>query len=212
MLKIQDNSRQIPNVKQYTSHGLYHDLLYGYLQSISHWDGVVGHKRYVWKNAINFSQIAKIIGVSRQTVSKKFHFLLNGDQNMPPLLQLNQDGTRYQLINLQKSIAMLVAEDTLELLLNTLKQDVISVYVYLLNRYIASFENSFQFTIPELRLVTGYKPGNRHNDKFRHILFVLQKIGLLKYELRDEFDQSEGIKKCYYVTWMTNHVDIQMPC
>ena len=47
MQKVIDNSRQIPKLKEFMASANYYDTLYGYLQAMSHWDGITGHPRYV---------------------------------------------------------------------------------------------------------------------------------------------------------------------
>ena len=102
---------------------------------------------------------------------------------MSPLIQLNEDGTKYELVYLTGNLAMLVPDETLKILVSTLNENTISVYVYLLNRYIANGENSYKFSYTELKTAIGL--GNKshgNNYQIRAILFVLSKLGLLKYK------------------------------
>lgn len=78
-VKILDNSRQVPKVKEYTADQRYCDYLYGYLQRMSCWDGVIGHPRYIWKKSVNFSKIGKDLGKTRQTIAKKFKMMVEGE-------------------------------------------------------------------------------------------------------------------------------------
>lgn len=209
-LKKPENARQIPKTKKYTANKDYYDYLFGYLQSISHWDGGLTSNRYIYKSSINFSTISKICGKSRQTISKKFKAILEGtEQNeksgVPPLIRQVCD--RYEIIAIEPNLAMLVPQDTLQLLLDTVKDDVISIYVYLFNRYFASGQNSFQITFPELRAVVGAGVKNRDNDKFNNILRILQKIGLLKYQQTMEKEISGQIKTHTRIVWMTNYIE-----
>ena len=210
-MKILENSRQIPKVRKYMSNKKYCDYLYGYLQTISHWDGIIGHPRYVYKDAINFTRIAEDLDKTRQTISKKFKAMIEGDvQNeVSPLIQLSQDGTKYELIYLTGNLAMLVPDETLKILVSTLSENTISVYVYLLNRYIANGENSFKFTYAELKTAIGLgSKSHGNNYQIRAILFVLFKLGLLKY--KEEFLKTQHglIKTENYITWMTNKINI----
>lgn len=207
MERIQNNSRQIPKSKDYISHQLYNDYLYGYLQSISKWDGWVGHNRYVYKSSINFTAMAQILGRTRQTISKRFKFLLTGDDNIAPLIKYNQEKKVYQLLSIKQNLAMLVPQDTLQLLLDTVQEDVISTYVYLYNRYYAGYQQEFQFTFAELRAILGKGVKNRQNDKYNNILRLLQKIGLLEYEKITVKEDDGSIKTKMKVTKMTNHID-----
>ena len=209
-MKIINNSRQIPKQKNYLSNAKYCDYLYSYLQAISSWDGIVGHPRYVYKKVVNFSRIAKDLNKSRQTISKKFNAMLQGDEEngVMPLIKLSQDGTKYELIFLAGNLAMLVPDGTLKVLVSTLKENAISIYVYLLNRYIANGDRKFQFSYSELKNVIGISSAsNGNNYIISSILFVLSKIDLLKTEQRTIVNQ-QGRTVCQnWVIWMTNDID-----
>lgn len=207
MQRTKDNSRQIPKTKDYMAHKQYNDYLYGYLQSISKWDGRVGHNRYVYKSSINFTAMAKMLGKSRQTVSRKFKFLLEGDENTAPLIKYDQQKKVYELLAIKQNLAMLVPQDTLQLLLDTVQQDVISTYVYLYNRYYANYQQEFYFSFIELRTVLGKGIETRQNDKYNNILRLLQKIGLLEYEKITVKNQTGQIKTKIVVKKMTNYID-----
>lgn len=210
-MQILENSRQIPKTKEYMSNKKYCDYLYGYLQTISHWDGILGHPRYVYKNVINFSRMAQDLDKTRQTVSKKFKAMLEGDpqHDVMPLIQLNEDGTKYELVYLTGNLAMLVPDETLKVLVSALNDNAISIYVYLLNRYIANGEQEFRFTYAELKTAVGL--GNKshgNNYQVRAILFVLYKLGLLTYKEKTVETDKGLIKTQNYITWMTNDIDI----
>ena len=80
---------------------------------------------------------------------------------------------------------MLVPDGTLKVLVSTLKENAISIYVYLLNRYIANGDRKFQFSYSELKNVIGISSAsNGNNYIISSILFVLSKIDLLKTEQR----------------------------
>ena len=116
-LNIQRDSRQIPKVKQFLSKKKYCDSLYAYLQSISHWDGK--GQRYVYKKDVNFTDLAEMFGTTRQTISKKFKFLLEGQEDSVPLIRYDQKNKRYYLIQLDRQLAALVPRSTLIVLVST---------------------------------------------------------------------------------------------
>lgn len=210
-MQILDNSRQVPKVKDYMSSAKYCDYLYGYLQAMSRWDGIIGHPRYIYKKSINFSRIAADLGKTRQTISKKFKMMMEGDQknDLPPLII--DKGDIYQLIYLEGNLAMLVPESTLKILVATLQQNTISTYVYLLNRYIANRYQSYQFTFKELKAAIGIATNsNGNNYIISSILFVLAKIGLLTYDSKVGVNQNGKIVSRQRITWMTNKIDINM--
>ena len=209
-MRILDNSRQIPKDKNYIANSNYCDYLYGYLQAMSSWDGIVGHPRYVFKKSINYSRIANDLGKSRQTISKKFKQMIDGDieNNMKPLIRLSQDGDKYELIYLEGNLAMLVPQTTLQVLVSTLNENSISLYVYLLNRYLANASREYQFSYPELKNAIGI--GNKshgNNSTISSILFILKKIGLLDYRERKMITENGLVKSEHYITWMTNEIE-----
>ena len=82
---------------------------------------------------------------------------------------------------------MLVPYGTLQVLTSTVTENVISIFVYLLNRYFASVEKGFRYTIDELKSVIGLSTNTRSNNYIiSSILLLLSKLGLLKYEKRVE--------------------------
>lgn len=210
MLQIADNSRQIPKDKIYLKNTTYHDYLYGYLQSKAHWDGVVGHPRVVPKKEVNFSQIASEFNKTRQTVSKHFRSMLEGtkqneEKHLPPLIR--QKGSYYQLILLEAKLAMLVPQSTLQVLLSCLKENVISMYVYLFNRYYANQSREFMFTLEQVKAGIGVGPKSHNNNEgIVSILYVLQKLGLLKYQLRKRKTINGKYVTEYWIIWMTNEL------
>ena len=128
MLKIQPNSRQVPKSKNICSNKKYYDILYAYLQCISESDKE-SNKRYFHKKDINFSKLGEIFNLSRQTVSTKFKNL----KELGLVEEVNKD--TYQLIELSADIASLVPYNTLKLITDTLSENSISTYIYLLNCY-----------------------------------------------------------------------------
>lgn len=209
-MRIVDNSRQIPKTKNYIANSNYCDYLYGYLQAMSNWDGVIGHPRYVYKKSINYSRIAADLNKSRQTISKKFKLMIEGDaeNGMLPLIRLSEDGQRYQLIYLEGNLAMLVPQNTLQVLVSALSENSISLYVYLLNRYIANKENKFQFSFTQLKNAVGLCANSHgNNGAIVSILFVLKRIGLLDYKEVKMVAETGLIRTEHYVMWMTNVID-----
>jgi len=64
--------------------------------------------------------------------------MLEGEPDSVALIRKEKDC--YILLPIEKSLAMLVPYGTLQVLVSTVTENVISVYVYLLNRYLASQE------------------------------------------------------------------------
>ena len=59
--------------------------------------------------------------MSRQTISKKFKAMLQGEQDALPLIRYDEKEKKYYLIDLGKSIATLVEHNTLQILVSCLQ-------------------------------------------------------------------------------------------
>ena len=199
--------RQIPKTKEYCANKEYYDILYGYLQQQSQWEQKKNNnRRYVDKSLINFSQLGRQLGISRQTASKKFKNLINLG------LIIDEPGDKYYLTPLSADIASLIPNPTLKLITDTLNEYSISVYVYLLMRYIANNEEIFQFKLSDIKKHIGICSTTRSNDEIiTNILFVLQKIGLIKYHLttlQQENVDYKDVKTIYQLDYLTNYIEI----
>lgn len=199
--------RQIPKTKEYCANKEYYDILYGYLQQQSQWEQKKNNnRRYVNKKLINFSQLGRQLGISRQTVSNKFKKLIKLG------LVIDEPGDKYYLTPLSADIASLIPNPTLKLITDTLNEYSISVYVYLLMRYIANNEEMFQFKLSDVKKHIGICSTTRSNDEIiTNILFVLQKIGLIKYRLttlQQENVDYKDVKTIYQLDYLTNYIEI----
>lgn len=199
--------RQIPKTKEYCANKEYYDILYGYLQQQSQWEQKKNNnRRYVDKSLINYSQLGRQLGISRQTASKKFKNLINLG------LIIDEPGDKYYLTPLSADIASLIPNPTLKLITDTLNEYSISVYVYLLMRYIANNEEIFQFKLSDVKKHIGICSTTRSNDEIiTNILFVLQKIGLIKYHLttlQQENVDYKDVKTIYQLDYLTNYIEI----
>lgn len=206
-MQIEKNSRQVPKAPEFLANKKYCDILYCYFQTISSWDEVEGHPRYFSKKEKNFSKIGDALGLSRQTVSSKFAAL-----EQMGLVKEDKLNNRYELLILAEDIASLIPAETVRILVNTMNENTISVYVYLLNRYYATICNDkkeFMFTKEQLKAVIGISATTRSNDYIiDDKLNVLKKLGLLEYESRDEKDKITGdVKSHLYVTNMRNKIE-----
>lgn len=191
---IAANSRQVPKVKTICADKKYYDILYSYLQCISNYNETTKVRSFS-KKAINFSKLGEQFGLSRQTVSTKF-------KNLKELGLVNELANGdYELRILEKELAFLVPYDTLKLITDALSENSVSTYVYLLNRYWANEGKPFQFTLEQIKSHIGICTTTRSNDNvITNILFVLEKIGLIKYSLttiQQETDSFQNIKTVY---------------
>lgn len=174
MLKIQNNSRQIPSIEKYTADKKYNDLLYGVLQEMSYLED---KNRYVNKKDINFTSLSGRINLSRQTTSSKFKNLI-----ALGLIEYIEEEQRYKLNYLDKTLCSLVPYDTLRAINNTLSQNAISIFVYLLKRYIANGEKEYIVTMGQMKKFIGIAVSTSSNNCIiADILNILSLIGLVEY-------------------------------
>lgn len=198
------NSRQIPSTRKICADKKFYDILYAYLQCISTREDEESARTFE-KKEINFTKLAKIFNLSRQTVSAKF-------KNLKELGLIREvDDQHYEIMTLDNEIALLIPYPVLKLITDTLSENSVSVYVYLFNRYYANNDNSYQFTLEQIKKHIGICTTTRSNDEIiTNILFVLQKLGLIKYSLRalkQENDNFDNIKTIYQLDWLTKDLD-----
>lgn len=205
-MQIKTNSRQIPDNKIICADKKYYDILYGYLQQVSESETINGAIiRFVPTKQVSFTELSKILNLSRQTVSTKMKNL-----EKLGLVIKNESKKRYELVVLDPNMAALIPYPTLKLLVDALSENSISTYVYLLNRYVANKEKPFQFTLAQIKSAIGISTSTRSNDNtVTNILYVLEKIGLIKYSLttQTQKDEFENIKTIYQIDWMTNDLE-----
>ena len=84
------------------------------------------------KKDINFSKLGDMFNLSRQTVSTKFKNL----KELGLVVELDKD--TFRLVELSSDLASLVPYSTLKLITDTLSENAISTYIYLLNCYYAN--------------------------------------------------------------------------
>ena len=199
MLQIEANSRQVPSVETYTADKKYCDLLYGILQEMSYMEKIGETAvRYVNKSDITFEKLADRIGLKRAATSKKFKYLIEIG-----LIEYIEDEKRYKLNYLDKSVSSLIPYETLRKLNNSLNHNSISLFVYLLKRYIANGEKEYPVTMAQMKKFIGIAyTTTSNNEVINDILHILQLIGLVEYELRME----EENKTVIYVTKVNNKV------
>lgn len=186
-MNIQANSRQIPSVISYTSDNKYNDLLYSVLQQKSYHEVINGvSTRYVDKKDVVFSKLCHLVDLSRQKTSQKFNNLIEkGLVQEDP----NPKMKRYILNELDTTVASLVPLETLRKINNALSQHAISLFVYLMNRYIANGEKQFIATMNQMKDFIGVATGTTSNNNIiTDILEILKLIGLVEW--RYQWDEN----------------------
>lgn len=201
---IKENTdRQVPKTKKHLANKQYYDILYGYLQSISDVRNTKDpsvKQRVFYKKDINFSKLGEHFNLTRQTVATKFKNLIA----MGLIEQIDKD--TYELTRLSNTEGFLIPYPTLKILCDTLSENSISTYTYLYNRYYANNCQPFVFTLAQVKGNIGVSDKTRSNDDIiTNILFILQKIGLLKYSMTTSVQENDfkNVKTIYQIDWMT---------
>jgi len=192
------NRRQVPKVKDYLSVKKYCDVLYCYLQVISYFNEET-KERYILKKDIKFTKIGDDLGMSRQTASTKFN-------NLKSLGLIIEKEGKYILVNLDKEVAELVPFSTLRILTNTVKENVISTYIYLLVRYRAEKQEPFIFTFEQIKKYIGIGTSRGTDYIISDILLLLSKLDLIKYTMTVE-NVNGGAKSIYRIDSMNNKIE-----
>lgn len=207
VLEIQSNSRQIPKTTEICASKKYYDVLYAYFQCASERDERLdpsGKKRFFTKKSVNFSKLAEVFGLSRQTLSTRFKNL----KELGLIIECDKDKDYYELVVLEDKAASLIKYDVLKVITDTLNENSVSTYVYLFNLYYANGCKPVQFTLEQIKRKIGICTTTRSNDDIiTNILFVLQKIGLIEYQLtqvKQDTDSFQNIKTIYELKEVKN--------
>ena len=190
-MKIEKNSRQVPKVKEITAEKYYSDVLYSHLQVIS--ERVADQpERFVPAARINYSTLGKELGISRQTIARRFTKLIELN------LIYKQENGDYILAPLPRDTAFLIPHETLRRLVNALSDNAINVYIYLINRYFANEGQPFTFSITGLKDFCGLSTKvSTNNYIITDILEILKKLNLIDYKHETKRDE----KGQYHTTY-----------
>lgn len=195
-MEIQSNSRQVPKIKEIVAEKYYSDILYSHLQVVSF--RTENGDRAFSKSIANFSNLGHELNLTRQTISKRFKKLeeLN-------LIKFDEKQNVYVLTRLTPKEAFLVPQETLRKLVNGLNANSITIYVYLINRYIANNETRYEFSLTGLKDLCGLGIKTANNNYIiTDILEILTRLGLIKYEVITEREEGQFTTK-YYLTYAT---------
>lgn len=205
-MQIKKGSKQIPKTKHYTANKKYFDRLYTHLQINSHLED---QTRYIDDGVINFTQLGqdlaerldengKLIPTTRQTMSKRF-------KSLEELGLVQKIGDRYILPELERNQAFLVAPKTLRTLTTLLSPHAVSIYVYLINRYIAANKIPYSFTIGTLKEFCGLGIKTKSNNYIvATILEGLQKLDLISFHLDKSNPGGQEWKTIYILDSISN--------
>jgi DNA-binding Lrp family transcriptional regulator len=147
-----------------------------------------GH-RYVNKADISYVKLASRLNLTRQTTSSRFKHLLEIG-----LIEYEEDNKRYKLCIVDNSLCSLVPFATLRTLNNTLNQNTISIYVYLLKRFIANGEQPYQVLMSQMKKFIGIAVSTTsNNDIISDILKILNLLRLVDVEYVQTEDNKTNI-------------------
>lgn len=94
------------------------------------------------------------------------------------------DSGDYKLRRLQPIEASLIPYITLQQLIDSLNRNSISIFVYLLNKYMANNEQEFYTTFYDLKKYVGLcTTVARNNSVIENILKTLAQLGIVKYTI-----------------------------
>ena len=174
-MQIQKNSRQVPRQEKVVSSRDYCDLVYSWFQceSVLNEQG----ERIVVNSKVNYSTMSGVLGMDRRTISRYVQKLVEMN-----LLERQMDC--YLLKSLEPSAATLVPYPTLRQIQNSLHRNSVSIFVYLLNRFIANDEKPFVMTYLQLKKYIGIATSTTSNNVvISDIMKTLKPMGLLEYHL-----------------------------
>lgn len=210
IMKAVKNSRQMPKKHEYLANKAYSDIVYAWLQVNSDWDGVIGHQRVVPKSRVKFVDMESELGITRQTISKRFKKLLDDEEGGLGLVHYNEKAKCYELALLPNEAAQLIERDTLRRMVSALNQNAINVYIYLFSRYCANNCQGFRFTLNQVKSAIGISTETRSNNYvITDILDVLQTLKLLEYGDVTK-GRGEGVETEFYIIEMSNTTDVDL--
>lgn len=192
MMKIKNN-RQVPKMSEIMSNKNYCDMLYCYLQVNSQFESST-KIRYIPKKEVKFSAIGPALGITRQTASTKFKKL----EEMG-LIIFNQEKNRYELTILDKKIANLIPVETLRKLISTMNENTINVYMVLINNWYINDKMGYTIYLNTIKSSIGLSTTTRSNNYIiSDILEILQKLGLINYELQNTVSEGK-VRSTYFI-------------
>ena len=194
--EYEKNSRQMPSTSAIVREKDYCDLLYAWLQCNSERISVNSKGRRIAKSKIKWTAIEKdftrvlIDGstekvMSRKTIAKYFQHLIDRE------LVFEQNDEFYYLTVLDNDDANLIECETLSKLMNVFKNDSISIYIYLFNRYCATGYQPVIITHKQIKEHIGIATSTTSNNLIiTDTLEILQRLGLIKYRVFTEDNKS----------------------
>lgn len=155
-----------------------------------------GQTIVIRKNLPTQEEIAEMLGTKVRTVRNRINSLIEAGYVRKPD---GKDQNKYYILEQQEIIFVQIPLKTLEFLLDTLKPNVIKVYIYLIqrNRY---RPHDYLFTCEELAEHIGVNLSNntRNYEMINNALSCLSTLGLITYT--SYFDGKKPVKKLISVS------------
>jgi hypothetical protein len=167
-----------------------HDTVWGIMQCRSYLNN--DNKRFVYKENVNATTITEELNTLRsdsiciKTVRNtlKLYQSLGFIEEGKTTLADNKTLVDCYYLNDDFIPFKLIPKDTLRFLLNTATDNVIKVYVYLLNKYEwkQAEGEQYKFTLKELAEAIGYKESQNSRNMIKDILKSLKNNGLIDFK------------------------------
>lgn len=161
----------------------YSDNVYAWLLLHSYYNKEEKYN-YIYKENINFARMQTQIHRSRQTISKRFHALI--DKGI--IREFKYNGKKCYKIPYYKEFEELHGETVFQLLclpFKDQKEELIKVYAYLLKKKrIMEQESNYSFLCSGTELIEMGGKGANHDaafERMRGILTILQGAGIIKF-------------------------------
>lgn len=141
--------------------------------------------------------MAQVLGMDRRTVKRYVQRLID--------MELLEETKHNMILKLlEPNAATLVPCITLRQIQNSLHRNSISIYVYLLNRFITNNEKPFYVTHVEMKKYIGISTATASNNiVITDILNTLQKLGLISYVL----EQTAETRTNFRIDKVTNVIN-----
>mgnify|MGYP001204033452 CR=1 FL=1 len=151
-----------------------------------------GNYRKVIKKDINYSKLGEIYKTSRQTIAKRIKELVAEG--------IIHEYTDHYIIPNPEYYYDIDAE-TARVIINTLKENTVKIYVYLLgwSNHCAERNEQYNFSFDHLCEVIGYtKQQTSNRDQIKDIINILERLGLIKISPADFPIIINGIKTYHH--------------
>lgn len=184
--------------------------LYAYLLALS--KGINKKTVVLKKDIPTFTDLGKLLSpnpnksITRQTMSTHFQYLLKKGY-----LQETEDNNGYYILNPDKDFFK-VPLDTLQYLINTVKELVIKTYIYL-GKCNDINPGEYAFTLKEIceHLGVNYTKSTSRS-RIRDAIDVLRKIGLIDFKILYNEKKLPYLKLTYFTTNCPLSKDVKNLC